>query len=318
MLAVLIAVTTAGLAAGVQPPKRNAMASKPSRLRDPGPWTITTWAHNTDAWNRKLHVSVYRFGCSTVAECLEDGEESLQRQNILEIVASMPMKNPEVMTTDAREYSLISQTNPFLIEVSFDDFVDRYQRLFFSGETGTSPVLETVLQNVKSANPNLKFGITLYEDELGSSFLRPPRLPLAVAERMNTVRLYIHYRMDAQHYPEYVQQAKALFPNAQIVAGSYAYDRVDYIPCSPSSRAPCSPEQDIAFYQQSIQIQADLLKQGAVAGIEFYPGFFGLEERWQSWNDPEICKPARRQQCIDDTKAMRREALTVLDSTLGW
>lgn len=191
MLAVLIAVTTAGLVAGVQPPKKSATAGKPLAPADPGPWTITTWAHNTDAWNRKLHVSVYRFGCSTAAECLEYGEEVLRRQNIREIVASMPMKNPGLMADDAREYSQLSLTNPFLIEVSFDDFVDRYQGLFSSGETGSSSIVETVLQNVKSANPNLKFGITLYEDELGSSF-SPPSTTAAGGGRRNEHSASVH------------------------------------------------------------------------------------------------------------------------------
>ncbi len=281
-------------------------------------WNIITWASNTKGWNRKLHVSGYRIGCSGNAlRCFHRAQVDVKRDEIGQIVISMPLK-PQVALRDALEYSALSRSDPFLAAVGFDDFVDRDQHLLLSPDPDIPGFLESIVSNVRRKNRQLKFGITLYEDELGSRFLRPPLLPQSVARSVGYVSLYLHYREDAKAFPVYVQEVRSLFPNARILAGSYAYDRVDYIPCGRTGNDKCTPTQDIALYKESIRIQAKMLRDGKVDGIEFYPGFFGKVAQWPHWREPDICASARRRQCIADTRIMRRAAVAVLSSYLHW
>ena len=81
-------------------------------------------------------------------------------------------------------------------------------------------------------------GITLYEDEL-------PTVPgKCLSERARSdisyVHFYLHYRKDVAKYRDYLASVSGLFPHAAIIAGSYAYDRADYLSCSPGSERPAS------------------------------------------------------------------------------
>lgn len=280
-------------------------------------WQIVTWASNTKEWNSRLHVTGYRIGCGNDPEqCVHRGEVDTKRDSIENIYISMPLK-AGISAADASAYSALSRNNPFIVEAGFDDFVDRDQ-LLRSSHPDIPGFLQTVTGNIRKANSRLKFGITLYEDELDSPYIRPPLLPTSVSRQIGYVHLYLHYRGDAQFYPRYVQETHQLFPNAKILAGSYAYDRVAYIPCSPHSEEKCTPQQDQTLFLESLRIQANLLRAGRVAGIEFYPGYFGKEAQWPHWNEPDICAPERRQQCIANTVNMRRAAASLLEKILGW
>jgi hypothetical protein len=48
-----------------------------------------------------------------------------------------------------------------------------------------------------------------------------------------------------------------------------------------------------------------LLQSGAVDWIEFYPGLFCREEAGTGWNEQSVCPARQRQECIENTKAMR-------------
>jgi hypothetical protein len=162
----------------------------------------------------------------------------------------------------------------------------------------------------------MAFGITVYEDQLDSPYLRAPAVPTQLAQQVGYVHLYLHYRADAAHFSQYVAQAKALFPRSQVIAGLYAYDRIDYIPCSPESKLPCSTDQEIHLYEQAISVAAQLLKQGVISGIEFYPGFFGRENEWPGWKHEDYCAQSRRAQCLENTHIMREKTVEVLNTTL--
>jgi hypothetical protein len=281
--------------------------------------TIYTWAENTPAWNQKLHVSGYRIGCAAgdATPCFTDGLAMAQQGHIKTIIVSMEL-NPKQSANDALTYSQLSLSYPSLAEVTFDDFVDRYGLMLAKANAPPPSWLLTVIRNVKAKNPHLAFGITLYEDELQSPYLKPPYLPVDDARLVDDVHLYIHYRVDAKDLPSYVQKTRAIFPNAQIIAGSYAYDRVNYIPCAPTSSQLCTPDEDVALYKQSIAVEAQMLNQGSIAGIEFYPGYFGMEKQWQGWHEPDYCNRARLQQCVENTLKMRQAAVVVLHSMLAW
>jgi len=299
------------------PPALAAARRPPPRLADAH---IYTWIGNTRPWDRRLHVSGYRLGCDTgdPQGCVREASQAVAQEGLSQIFLSMFM-DPRRTVDDARAYSRLSLSHPYLVEAGFDDFVDRYQNLF--GRPGFDPVswLRSVVRAVKSDNANLAFGITLYEDELDSPYLRPPYLPADVARSVGYVHLYLHYRTDAPYYALYVERTKRLFPQARVIAGLYAYDRIDYIPCAPAKpHAACAPGEEIQLYQQALSAAAQMMKDGRIAGIEFYPGFFGREAEWGGWKHPDYCAPARVAQCIDDTHTMREKTVAVLSAALGW
>lgn len=43
-----------------------------------------------------------------------------------------------------------------------------------------------------------------------------------------------------------------------------------------------------------------------------HPGFFGWEEKFKGWDDPNQCSPQRRQACIDNTKSMHEAVRSIL------
>jgi hypothetical protein len=99
-----------------------------------------------------------------------------------------------------------------------------------------------------------------------------------------------------------------------VIAGVYAYDRRDYLPCTRGGKAQCPNEEELSLFQDMFQQEVTLLRSGQVAWLEFYPGSFGVEEQWRSWDQPRICSASRRQECVDNTKAMRQQVLQILSS----
>jgi hypothetical protein len=292
-------------------------APAPALTRDTA-LPIYTWAENAPAWDRRLHVSGYRMGCDTgdPEGCVRDAEAEVKQHGMGRIFLSMD-EDPVHTPADALDLSRLSLSHPYLVEAGLDDFVDKYQNLFWHG-FDPRPWLREVIRNVKTLNPKLAFGITLYEDEIDSQYARPPYLPSDLARQVEFVHLFLHYRTDAPKFSQYVNQARTLFPNAQIIAGLYAYDRIDYIPCSPAGKRPCSPAEEISLYEESARMAAQMLKEGKIAGIEFYPGFFGMESKWNGWEHQDYCAPARVPQCIDDTRQMRENTVAIFNSILGW
>lgn len=309
----------AAVAAWLPSPLRAASERAPARpMAPPRIFPIYTWVENAPAWDRSLHISGYRMGCDTgdPEGCVREAQEEVEQRGLTRIFLSMD-EDPVRTPADALAYSRLSLAHPYLVEAGFDDFVDRYQNLF-SARFDPRPWLRQVIQNVKTFNPNLAFGITLYEDELDSPYARPPYLPADLARDVDIVHLFLHYRTDAPKFSQYVDRARALFPNAQVIAGLYAYDRIDYIPCSPSGNRPCSQAEELSLYRESARIAAQLLKQGKIAGIEFYPGFFGMESQWSGWKHEHSCVPQRLAQCVGDTRQMRQDTLDIFSSVLGW
>jgi hypothetical protein len=287
--------------------------------RNAAPAPIYTWAENAPAWDQRLHISGYRVGCNVgdADECLRAADATVRQRGLASVFASMsaePLRSP----TDALDFSRLSLSHPSLAEAGFDDFIGRYRTLFARPGFDAPAWLREVIHNLKAVNPGLAFGITLYEDELDSPYARPPYLPADAAGSVDYVHLFLHYREDATHFAQYVEQVKTLFPHARVIAGLYAYDRIDYISCSPTNHRPCTRKQEIKLYRQSAAAAARLLKDGKVAGIEFYPGFFGTEAEWDGWKRADYCAPARVQQCVDNTRTMRKATVKLFDDTMGW
>ncbi|MGA8143201.1 MAG: hypothetical protein WB987_04850 [Candidatus Acidiferrales bacterium] len=203
------------------------------------------------------------------------------------------------------EYARLSLQTPTVVEIGIDDFTGQYVKLFASGRGNPEEILNSLIDGVKSHGSRLEFGATLYEDELQLSELDDPKLPSAIRAKFDIVHLYLHYRANGLKTPDYLEQAKKLFPNAKILLGVYAYDRISYMPCEKGNPRPCSKQEERDYLAKTLDVDIALLKTETAAGLEFYPGSFGREEEWSGWDKPRIC-PGRKQDCIDNTKALRR------------
>jgi hypothetical protein len=274
---------------------------------------IATWSAqtNTPQWDQALGVRYTRQGCShEPAECMRFIAKVASRENV-KVTLHMPL-NATTTAAYAREYSKLSLDAPYLVEVSIDDFVSEFRAFARSGSNQPAEVVREVIGNLKSLNRKLRFGATIYEDDLGGPYLEDASLPAAVRARFDYIHLFIHYREDGLNYSAYVREAKRLFPHARIIAGAYAYDRRAFLPCAPNGQ-PCTAQQDIELFRQSLIIQAQEVKHGHVDHIEFYPGYFGAEEQWPSWNNPRECAPGDVDACVAHTKAMRQAVLNILE-----
>jgi NHL repeat len=281
------------------------------------PGNITTWSVqvNTPDWNKNLGVTATRQGCSSSpTDCVNLVRKVSQTSNNVRATLAVPL-NTTTTARDALQFSQLSLNAPFLVEVGIDDFVAQYKALFPSSNPSPDPatLLNTIIANLKSVNPALKFGATIYEDELTSPYLQDARLPSATRDQFDYVHLFIHYREAGPSFEQYVQQAKQVFPNALIIAGSYAVDRRAFLPCAPQGQ-PCTTAQERDLFSQSLTIQAKLLASKAVDSIEFFPGYFGNEDQWPGLSNPRECAAGDQANCIANTKAMRQAALTILGS----
>jgi hypothetical protein len=283
-------------------------------LYSPAQNRIITWGGNLPDWDKSLGLSALRLGCSSAPQsCLRDVRQEAARDHVQSVFLAIPL-NPAPQTLSiVTQYSPLTASEPMLLEIGFDDFVNRAQKLSMDA-AGLNAYLTQIAHAVKAGNPRLKFGITMYEDELKGDL---PALGLSpdFASLVDYVHLYPHYRQLSEPFANYVNEAKAIFPNAQIIAGVYAYDRRDYLPCTKGGSDHCSNEQELSLFKDTFQQELALLRSGQVSFLEFYPGGFGLEEQWRNWDQPRICSASRRQECVSNTKAMRQAVLQILGSS---
>jgi hypothetical protein len=203
----------------------------------------------------------------------------------------------------------LSLANPNIVEIGNDDFVSHYAKLGGS-DSDKADYLRQLISAVKSHNPKLAYGIVVYTDELDSSYVRS--IPMDVRARIDSVHLYIHSRAQGATYAADVQHAKAVFPNATIIAGVYAMDRIDYLPCRKGTHVNCSRDDELNLFRQTFQTQLNLWKSGQVAALDFYTGFFGNENNIPNFNTADQCQPSRRSECISNTQQMRTTARDML------
>lgn len=276
------------------------------------PNRVITWGENTSDWNQALNLGALRLGCSGApASCVGYADQATRSEGVSTAFLAIILDvnhTPDYM----RQYSQLSLNHPSLYEVGFDDFVGQAERqkLPFAE---LSSFLSEVADSLKSANPKLHLGITVYQDEFYA-----PRFPLDQLDEhfrrsVDFVHLYPHYRKEAEPFAATVQRAIQVFPQAKIIAGNYAYDRVNYLPCARGNSAPCTDQEEVSLFAQTFKERLAMLGNSDVAWMEFYPGRFGSEAQLDIWNDPRRgCHPDRIQQCVQNTKAMReivRQAL---------
>ena len=280
--------------------------------------SISTWSvqTNTPQWNQDLGVTYTRQGCSDPPASCMSFTGRIAASDKVKVVLAIPL-NSTTTAAYARQYSQLSLSSPFLAEISIDDFLDQYRALSTAvPSVNPAAVIAEVIANVKSANPELAFGATIYESDLSSSLLQNAALPAATRAKFDYIHLFIHYRENGLNYSTYVAQAKAMFPHAHIIAGSYAVDRRAFLPCAQGGTAECSVQQDFNFFVESLKIQVQELQTGAVDRIEFFPGYFGTEPQW-TWSDPKHCAASEVDECIANTVAMRDAAVGILNGKVA-
>ncbi len=275
------------------------------------PNRVITWGPNTPDWNRALHLGGVRMGCSGAPAGCADYAEHLAKSQGVDNAFVAILLNQGTVISYARRYSQLSMSHPTLYEVGFDDFVSQCDRLKL--DTSSLSVLLTELAHeLKAANPKLHLGITVYEDELTSNHLPLAQLDEQFRKSVDFVHLYPHYRKETQSFSTSVQQALQIFPQAKIIAGNYAYDRRDYLPCSRGG-APCTNQEELSLFTQQLKERLAMLGSSNVAWLEFYPGNFGNESHWDQWKSPRACNQERLHECDQSTKAMREIVRQVFD-----
>lgn len=273
---------------------------------------IITWGGNTRAWDRALHLTAVRIGCSGAPSgCVHEADQIAAEQGVQRVFLAI-LLNPIRTANDARDYSQLSLSHPELYEVGFDDFVGQCEKLGRNPSV-LSPLLGEVVHRLKSANPNLHFGITLYQDQLSSAGFPLGQLSAGFRQQVDFVHLYSHYRREPESFGASVQLAKQIFPSAQVIAGIYAYDRRDYLPCAPGNSTRCTNQEEMTLFERSFRERLTMMADDNLDGIEFYPGGFGKEASWQGWEQPRSCQIGRRAECITNTVAMRQFVRKSLD-----
>ena len=287
-------------------------------------WIDGWYETSTPAFQKQLGVDRVTINCSdlSIRTTPQTCVSWIQANPVPGITQYVPYinPNPTALQQNAILFSSATVGVSAIPEIDIDDF-------FYSWESWPTTIsnaplfLSQFIDNLKSINHGLKFGITLYEDEVASPSLADPLMPSAIRAKFDVIRLFLHYRANGPNYAYYVNLVQAAFPNAKIVAGVYAYDRIDYtFPCvqnDPLKKA-CTQAQEINYFQQSLNIQAQLLQQGKVAGLDIYPGYFGNEANLYgpgSNSDNLACTNVTR--CVQNSITMRGLIQTAHDNFLA-
>jgi hypothetical protein len=273
---------------------------------------IMAWAGMSPDWQRQLHVSGLRVGCSGAPQSCIKYLTSI-RGPAKAYFLSILLKTETVGY--GAEYSALSRQVSNLQEIGLDDFVSQYYKLYQGGASSPSSLLNQFIDGIKSVNPNLRFGATIYEDDIGGEYLSDKDLPPALRAKFDVVHFFLHYRGDSPKYAEYVEQLKPIFPNAEIAGGLYPYDRISYLPCLPKGQ-PCSEQQELDNFNDSLNTAVSLAQQGTISWIELFPGVFGHEADWGNWKNPKLC-PGRLDDCVANTKKMDGAVVAKIKQVLG-
>lgn len=276
---------------------------------------VIAWNNPSREWTRALGISVIRMGCSSAPEsCAQTANRIADGEHVSSVLIAILLKTATV-TQYAADYAHLSSSHPEIAEIGFDDFVRQADNTGLSGEA-LSSLLNDFAARLHSRGSRLKWGITVYQDELWNGRLAKLGLDDDTRRAVDAVHLFPHYRKEPVPLEKSISEAKRLFPNAAIFLGNYAYDRREYLPCSPHG-ARCSDQEEISLFERNLQQSLNLAKQGDVAGLEFYPGNFGDEASWKLWENPRSCKQGERQLCVQNTQAMVADLRKMFDTAEG-
>ena len=273
---------------------------------------IMSWGQNVSSWNTALGITAMREACGIVPTSCEPYLDTLASiSGATTYYVSFPF-DPSTSVSWAAQYSTLSLTHKGMVEIGFDDFVDKIEDYQVAGTLpNPAAFISSVIAATKSKNPNLAFGATIYEDSLTHVALTS--LPASVRAQIQFVHLFVHYRENAPNWASYVTTVKSLFPNAKVIAGAYPFDRIDYLPCAFHGPVNCTAAQEQSLYKELLQEQLSMLNAGTVVGLEFYFGYFGDPQDWGGWTG-RACLSSRLSQCIANTNTLQNITLQVLEA----
>lgn len=279
---------------------------------------IISWGQNISSWTNALGVTQMRGGCdATPAECEPYLENFAAEQSASGYYYVSVGWTPANGVSYAEDWSKLSLTYKHMLELDFDDFIGDLEDFQAAGElSDPNTFVADVIAGTKVYNPNLAFGITLYEDSLTHP-MTTTTLTSSTRAKIQYVHFYVHYRENASKWASYLPTVRSLFPNAKIIAGAYPYDRIDYIWCAQGdpNRTPCTAAQEQSYYEELLENQAASYKAGQVSGIEFYFGYFGMPQDWAGWTvSDRICSPSRLSTCYANSSTLQSISKDVITS----
>jgi hypothetical protein len=278
---------------------------------------VISWGENMSSWTSALGVNEMRGGCDIAPADCEPYLENLgaEQSSTGYYYVSFTM-NPSNGVSYAEDWSKLSLTYKHMLEVDYDDFIGNLEDLQAAGKLSSpNTFVADVIAATKTYNPNLAFGITLYEDSLTHA-MTTTTLTASTRAKIQYVHFYLHYRENASKWSSYLPTVKSLFPNAKIIAGAYPYDRIDFLPCAQGSSTKCTAAQEQSYFKEALENQVASFKAGQVSSIEFYFGYFGMPQDWAGWSvSDKICSPSRLSTCYANTSALQSISKDVLDSS---
>lgn len=270
-------------------------------------WKIMTFGSgNTTEWEQSVRLDTVRANCS--------GDPSACLENILNPTTGYLIKykkiflgiirDPSLTADYALQYSNLSLSYPKIYEIDIDDFYTFWKDIIKLD----NEELKKIIDNAKKINSKLKFGITVYDDNL------PLLNSITAANRgkINYVHLYPHHRQT--NIEADVATAKSLFPNAKIIAGSYALDFKSPCTNAVDDNVACSGSTELNYYKDSLERQVVLMKKCQVEAIEFFPALFGHEEKMDRYHYACLNKGFTIDECIANTKKIRAAAQIILNN----
>lgn len=259
------------------------------------------WGVNGEQ-GKRIGVNEVRVGCYREPYLCINNLRSLPLSGIRMVsIAFIRPENAQNGISYAKIYSGLAKRDGIVGELSIDDFYEFVEKLPRGEEPG---YLLKIIDAIKADGGGLKLGVTVYEDQLAAISSDSRRFPLAVRKGVDRVALYLHYRSSVYRYRELIAAVKDIFPNAKLYLGIYNYDRRDYIPCAIGSKDLCSESEEMVLFRTAFLEQVGLLRGGKVDGMEFYPGNFGSEGRWEGWRDDRLCSFSRKKNCVDNSRKM--------------
>lgn len=223
---------------------------------------------------------------SQILDPYEEGIIVLRNSNVYKIPG-------EAMVEEAKTYAERSKTAK-LTEVSIDDFLSWYAS---AQKAGKGSIFDQIVQAVKTGNPKLRFGITVYEDQLpGAAGYHTGAMLEAHRNKIDVVHLYFHQRPHCTNMAQYADVARRQFPAAQLAIGLYNQDR------RKDEKRSSTEAEEQNMFTNCVKLASSLVASGQATAIEFYPGKFGLENNVYK-GDPQAAQIAT---------AMRESALATL------
>jgi len=261
-----------------------------------------------------IYLTAVRSSCDTSPEaCVTALNATLHAQCVETGIMNLPFSSLASALFFAQEYGTTFKTVTWLKQIGIDDFVGTFLNWCdISGITCENLTLEIINYTKQSGR---KFVVTIYAEELGELLNSSHFIP-DIRNQIDVIHLYFQHSANAAlFFEQYVIKVQQEFPHADIIAGAYVYDRIDYVNCSTVPNQPCTPTEQLNYYNITLHTQLQLWNNNLITGIEWYPGYVGFARKIPEFNRTNECKNITI--CVARTLEMQNLTLEVLDITIN-